>query len=277
VEEQTREAFSLLLRAFPPRLQGLLSAPQHLQREYATLIGALRMNSQSIAAPTQQHLMVLRQLASDDETRHSEERARSAALTEDPPVGGGRGNCNEVETRSGVERAGGEGGRGKSGERGGDGARWGGGEMRRLGVGGREGHVRDGGRERRPNCAEAGKSPSVALTCLDDVALPEESLESGLEFVAGIALFRIHSCINHRQACARALSLSASSFLPEMHPEECVCSTPASITVKFGGMRSGGGEGGGEGGRAKRRERGRGTGRSLLPTLPALYPFPQDP
>ena len=43
VEEQTREAFSLLLRAFPPRLQGLLSAPQHLQREYATLIGALRI------------------------------------------------------------------------------------------------------------------------------------------------------------------------------------------------------------------------------------------
>ena len=172
------------------------------------------------------------------------------------------------------------GGRGHSEERGGDEARWGGGEMRRLGVGERGGEVRGGGGERRPNCAEAGKGPSAALAWLDDVALPEKSHESGLEFVAGIALFRIHSCINHRQACARARARSLSAiiffFWPCIKKSACdllcmrdslscikdsaralfppaLSSLPASITGKFGCMRR---EGGGGQGRKESKAEG---------------------
>jgi len=158
VEEQTREALSLLLRAFPPRLRACLDAPQQLHREYARLIGALRMNSQHIAAPNPQHLRISRPAAearqpasnNSDERRDTQEgAARTQAVTVGEAVGNDR-------------RAGG----------------WGGGE------GGGGGQV-----------AAAG---GLDLDWLAEIAVPEDSLELGLDFVSGIALFRIHSCINHR-------------------------------------------------------------------------------
>lgn len=152
VEAQTREAFALFICTLPARLQARLKAtPQHLHRAYASLIGAIRMNSQHIAAPNTHKLSASPQgwQLQEASTARANQVVRSSA---DGHAGG--------ECQPSGEEPGGSG---------------------------------DEDRQSSGHSCVVGTAAGAECRASDDD-----------DFVSGIALFRIHSCINHR--CVRGVS-----------------------------------------------------------------------